>query len=301
MKFSHKAFSNILIGIIFLSLLFSCKAQITQSHDFTPEFDFTKGIEGPAVDKKGNLYAVNFQEEGTIGIVDASGNGSIFVTLPEGSTGNGIRFDQAGNMYVADYTGHNVLQIKMDTKEISIWAHNSEMSQPNDLAIAANGTIYLSDPNWAEGTGRIWMVNSDRKIILLEENMGTTNGIEVSPDGSKLYVNESVQRTVWQYDINKDGGLAHKTRFIDFDDFGMDGMRCDMMGNLYITRYDKGTVAIVSPAGKLIKEVKLKGKKPSNITFGGQNGKTCFVTMADRGCFESFTALFKGNYYNLVH
>ena len=60
-------------------------------------------------------------------------------------------------------------------------------------------------------------------------------------------------------------------------------------------------MVIASPEGKIIKEVKLKGKKPSNITFGGQNGKTCFVTMADRGSIEAFPALHPGNYYNQIH
>ena len=301
MKFSRNPSLFVLIGIIFTAPLSSCKAQRSQSHDFTREFEFTKGIEGPAVDKEGNLYAVNFKEEGTIGIVDGNGNGRVFVTLPEGSIGNGIRFDQAGTMFIADYTGHNVLFIKKGSKEVKVWARHPNMSQPNDLAIAPNGTIYLSDPNWSNSTGRLWMVNKDREIVLLEENMGTTNGIEVSADGRKLYVNESIQRKVWQYDIATDGSVTNKTIFLVFEDFGLDGMRCDMKGNLFITRYDKGTIVMVSPAGKIINEVKLKGKKPSNITFGGPSGKTCFVTMADRGCFESFTAPHSGSFYNQVH
>ncbi len=225
MRFLTKCPIKIPVGICCIAFVISCKAQKIRSDDFTSGFSFTKGIEGPAVDAAGNLYAVNFKEQGTIGIVDSEGNGSVFVTLPKGSTGNGIRFDQAGNMYIADYTGHNVLQIKKGSKEVSVWAHNANMSQPNDLAIAPNGTIYLSDPDWGESTGRIWMVNPSKEIILLEENMGTTNGIEVSPDGKKLYVNESVQRNVWQYDINSDGSLSNKTKFIVFEDFGMDG-RC---------------------------------------------------------------------------
>ena len=112
MKFSPSTVLNIPIGIVLVALIYSCKAQQVQSRDFTPEFAFTKGIEGPAVDKEGNLYAVNFEVEGTMRIVDMDGKASLFATLPEGSTGNGIRFDQAGYMYVADYTGHNVLQIK---------------------------------------------------------------------------------------------------------------------------------------------------------------------------------------------
>ncbi|MGI9550052.1 MAG: SMP-30/gluconolactonase/LRE family protein [Aurantibacter sp.] len=301
MKFLAEHPFKIPIGFLCVAFVVSCKAQKIQSTDFTTEFSFTKGIEGPAVDKEGNLYAVNFKEQGTIGIVDGNGNGSVFAILPQGSIGNGIRFDQEGNMNIADYTGHNVLQIKKGSKEVSVLAHNPDMSQPNDLAIAPNGTIYLSDPNWAESTGRIWMVNASRKIILLEENMGTTNGIEVSPDGKKLYVNESVQRNVWQYDINEDGGLSNKTKFIVFEDFGMDGMRCDVLGNLYITRYEKGVVVIVSPDGEILDEIHLKGKNPSNITFGGKDGKTCFVTLADRGCFETFKAPYQGAYYNRIH
>tara|TARA_R110002167_G_scaffold231328_1_gene436537 strand:+ start:1135 stop:2058 length:924 start_codon:yes stop_codon:yes gene_type:complete len=301
MTYSVNSIFKIFIGIYSVGCVVSCKAQQVVSTDFTKEFAFTKGIEGPAVDQDGNLYAVNFQREGTIGIVDEHGKGRLFVALPEGSVGNGIRFGREGNMYIADYIGHNVLLIKKDSKEVLVWAHNPNMDQPNDLAIAPDGTIYLSDPNWKAGTGRIWMVNKAREIILLAENMGTTNGIEVSPDGNWLYVNESVQRNVWRYNIKRDGSLADKTLMIAFEDFGMDGMRCDIKGNLYITRYDKGTVIILSPDKKIIKEVALKGKKPSNITFGGKNGKTCFVTMADRGCFESFPALDQGAHFYKIH
>ncbi|MEP3210919.1 MAG: SMP-30/gluconolactonase/LRE family protein [Maribacter sp.] len=301
MKFSPNIIHKILFGIFCLSTLFSCNSQQLRSVDFTPENGFTNGIEGPAVDFAGNLYAVNFAEQGTIGKVDSNGKGEIYVRLPDASIGNGIRFDQKGDMYIADYVGHNVYQIKKGTKQPIVWAHNPKMSQPNDLAIAPNGTIYLSDPNWAESSGRIWMVNRKREIILLEENMGTTNGIEVSPDGKKLYVNESVQRTIWQYDIQADGGVSNKSKFANFDDFGMDGMRCDAEGNLYVTRYEKGTVVVLSPAGQPLNEIQLKGKKPSNITFGGTDGKTCFVTLADRGCVETFRAKNPGAFYKRIH
>ena len=301
MNSSIRFFSNILFGILLIFQLQSCTSQKLQSVDFTEENSFTAGIEGPAVDKEGNLFAVNFNHDGTIGKINEKGEGSIFVKLPGKSIGNGIRFDVDGTMYIADYIGHNVLQVKKGSREATIWAHNPDMNQPNDLAIAPNGTIYLSDPNWAESKGQIWMVNPSREIILLETDMGTTNGIEVSPDGHHLYVNESIQRNVWKYDITEDGQITNKTKFLIFADFGMDGMRCDEKGNLYITRYDKGTVAIVSPKGQLLEEVELKGKKPSNITFGGKKGKTCYVTMADRGCFESFEADYAGAFYKRIH
>lgn len=65
-------------------------------------------------------------------------------------------------------------------------------------------------------------------------------------------------------------------------------MRCDSEGNLYITRYGKGTVAKLSPAGELLVEVKLNGTNCTNLTFGGPDGCTCYVTLADTGSVESF-------------
>lgn len=292
---------NILIGLFFVFTISCCKNQSLQSEDFTAEFAFTAGIEGPAVNGNGELFAVNFAKEGTIGKVNNTGEGEIFISLPDGSIGNGIRFDLDGNMFIADYLGHKVYRIKKDTKTPEVWAQDSTMNQPNDLAIGRGGVIYLSDPNWAESTGKLWMVTPEREILLLEEGMGTTNGIEVSPDNKTLYVNESVQRMVWKYDIQENGKLNNKRKFISFTDFGLDGMRCDMQGNLYLTRYDKGTVAIISPEGEILKEVILKGKKPSNIAFGGEKGLNCYVTMADRGCLETFTALSPGSYYSKMH
>ena len=68
----------------------------------------------------------------------------------------------------------------------------------------------------------------------------------------------------------------------------MDGMRCDSDGNLYVTRYGKGTIVKLSKEGKLLKEIILKGKNPSNIAFGGKDGKTAYVTLQDRGFIEKF-------------
>ncbi len=260
------------------------------SQQFTEPGGFTSGIEGPACDKEGNLYAVNYEKQGTIGKVTPDGECSIFVELPDGSIGNGIRFNSGGSMLIADYTNHNILKVDMQTLEISVHAHEPTMNQPNDVAIGANDIVYASDPKWADSTGQIWRIDTDGKVTLLDTNMGTTNGIEVSPDEATLYVNESAQRKVWAYDLSPDGEVSNKRLLIEFPDFGMDGMRCDIDGNLYVTRYGKGTVAKVSPEGEVLLEVQLAGKSCSNLTFGGEDGRTCYVTLADRGNIEYFRA-----------
>ncbi|WP_439555159.1 SMP-30/gluconolactonase/LRE family protein [Dyadobacter sp.] len=262
----------------------------TKSKKFSSEGEFTSNCEGPAVDDEGNVYAVNFARDGTIAIMNGKGNASFFVTLPKGSTGNGIRFGDKNTFYVADFTGHNILKVDLITKNISVFANEPKMNQPNDLAITAAGHIFCSDPNWKEGTGQIWHVSPEGKVKLAAENMGTTNGIDVSPDEKKLYVNESVQRNVWVFDLAADGTLSNKKLLYHFEDGGMDGMRCDVNGNLYITRHGKGEVAVLSPEGKIIHTVTTIGKKVSNICFGGKNGKTCYITLQDRGCLETFKA-----------
>ncbi|MFD1315879.1 SMP-30/gluconolactonase/LRE family protein [Namhaeicola litoreus] len=264
---------------------------IAQTSDFTEEEMFTSGIEGPATDKYGNIYAVNFGEEGTIGKVDPKGNVELFIKLPQGSIGNGIRFDKKGDMFIADYVGHNILKVSINSTNIEVFAHESAANQPNDLAISPNSQIFASDPNWQNNTGNLWRVEQGN-FVLLEREMGTTNGIEVSPDGSKLYVNESIQRKIWVYDLSLTGEISNKKLFYNFDDFGLDGMRTDANGNLYVCRYGAGKVVILSPKGKLLKTIMLIGKNPTNITFGGENNDQCFVTLADRGCIEQFKALF---------
>src|SRR5262245_43688035 len=126
---------------------------------FTADNSFTPGIEGPNCDKDGNVYAVNFAKQQTIGKVTPDGRAEIFVTLPGKSTGNGIVFDRQGNMYVADYVAHNVLKIDMKTKKIEVYAHNDKMNQPNDLTITTDGTLYASDPNWKKETGQLWRID----------------------------------------------------------------------------------------------------------------------------------------------
>jgi len=279
----------ILIGIGFV-LANTLNAQAVVVRDLLKEGSFVK-IEGPAIDSRGNLYAVNFDKLGTVGVVKPSGEASVYVVLPEGSVGNGIRFDKAGYMYIADYTKHNILKVDPKDKSISVFAHNDKMNQPNDIAISPiTEFLYASDPKWADSTGNLWMINRKGETFLLEGNIGTTNGIEVSPDGKRLYVNESIQRKIWVYDIQKDGFVKNKLLFFSFNDFGMDGMRCDSKGNLYVTRHGKGTIVVLTKDGKQVREIALKGKLCSNITLSNDKKNPVFyVTMADRGCFEYFT------------
>lgn len=265
-----------------------------ESVDLTAENLFTKNCEGPAVDKTGRLFVVNYQNDGTIGLVHPDGKVELFVTLPGKSIGNSIQFDARGNMLVADFTGHNILAVDPVTKDVSVYCHDDRFNQPNDICINKKGIVFASDPDWQRQTGQIWKIGLDGKAVLLKDNMGTTNGICLSPDEKVLYVNESIQRRIWAFDIDEQGNISGQRTFASFNDYGLDGMKCDNKGNLFVARYGKGAIAIFNSQGRQIQEVNLKGKDVSNITFGGKDMKTCFVTLQDRKCVEKFRTSYSG-------
>jgi gluconolactonase len=279
-----------LLPLLLLTTASSHSAEpLFQVSELTPKESFTRGIEGPACDREGNLYVVNIEEKGTIAKVTPDGRTERWITLPEGSTGNGIRFNRAGTMFVADYTGHNVLQIDPKTKQVSVLAHEPSMHQPNDLAIDLDGTLYASDPDWKNGEGALWRIAQDGTVTRLADGHGTTNGIEVSPDGSKLYVAESKQQRVLAYDLDE-SGISNETVLITFEEHGLDGLRCDVDGNLYVTRHGAGVVLILSPEGKTLRSIKLPGSMPSNLCFGGPDGKTVYVTEVENQQVLQFRA-----------
>ena len=125
---------------------------------------------------------------------------------------------------------------------------------------------------------------------MLASDLGTANGIALSPDEKILYVSETLQPRIWAFDLDEHGDISNKRLFAEFPDFWLDGMACDNQGNLYATRYNKGVVAMLSPEGALLREVALTGKKCSNLVFGGKKGRTVYVTLQDRKGMEKFTA-----------
>lgn len=301
--------------LLFLCLLFLLSSKCTTDDDvniddssddeltidtvstiFLDGQQFTMGIEGPAVDQNLNLFAVNHSSEGTIGQVTSAGVTSTFLTLPSGSIGNGIRFFDT-EMYVADYAGHKVYKIQPDG-QWEVYAENTNMNQPNDLTIAQTGQIFCSDPNWNTGNGGIWTISpDDQQLVQIQSNLGLTNGIELSPNDDYLYVSESNKARILRYSINwntapvslEDGMIFHS-----FADGDVDGIRCDQDGNLYVARITAQEVAILSPEGDEFHTVKLIGQNPTNVAFGGTDGKTVYVTVKDTRNIEQFRTISPG-------
>src|SRR5262249_24509160 len=121
---------------------------------------------------------------------------------------------------------------------------------------------------------------------------------DLSPDGTTLYVDESETREIWAYRL--DGAKLAAAHLVKkFADFGLDGLRTDVDGLLYRTRILKGTVVVLAPDGKLLRQIPLQAQEPTNLAFGGPDGKTVFVTQRQGGFIESFRVTRPGREYCL--
>ena len=284
--------SALVLGAI--STCAQAEPKLFESRQVTPSGEYTFGIEGPAVDADGNLFVVNIGRPGTIGRLAPGGTASEkFAELPEGSVGNSIRFDSHGTMFVADYKKHNIFAIEKGSVEAKVFFSSERFNQPNDMTIARDGTIYASDPNWKGRSGQVWRIaqNADGSVagdvMTAPRAMGTTNGIDLSPDGRTLYVGESGTGQIWSYAI-RGTALTNPRLVKTFEADTIDGLRTDVAGRLLIARILKGSIAVMSPDGKIEREIALRGKEPTNLAFGGADGRTIFVTQRQGGYIESF-------------
>jgi signal peptidase len=290
---------------------FAASADLFISERLTPKNEYTGQVEGPAVDPSGNLYVVNFGKAGTIGRIKAgTATSALFATLPvlppangkppEQSKGSGIRFDRQGRMYVAAFNTHKIFVFEpgQTTPRIHL---DAAFNQPNDLAIAADGTIYASDPKRPGTTGRIWRITRDANGQAVGQvmtsakrpTMGLTNGLDLSPDDQTLYVSESNTGQIWSYRI--DGAqLKDDTLLFTFGS-DVDGLRVDADGTIFVARPNDGAIGVLKNKTRLT-DIKTEGKTPNNLTFGGPDGQTVFVTQVvttsnpREGFVESFRA-----------
>lgn len=254
---------------------------------------FTGGIEGPAWGVDGALYVVNFARSGTVGRITLDGKGEVWVELPNGGVGSSIAISRDGRLFVADWKRHVIHVVDPATKQIRSHASDSRMHQPNDLALARDGTIYASDPDWKKRkSGRIWKVAPDGKVAVLLEGLKTPNGLDLSPDGSKLYFSDSTDQTISTVDLSGRGGAKDlkAERLIKFKKGSVDGLKVDARGVIHVARIEAGVVAAISPEGKQLGETKLLGRDPTNLAFGGDDGRSVFVTQKDGRLVETYRA-----------
>jgi gluconolactonase len=243
------------------------------------DFGFT---EGPTCDKNGNLF---FVDQNNNSILEWSADGKLSTFMKPSGYANGMMFDANGNL-IACADEHNQLRAIAPDKTVTVLVTNYDgkyLNGPNDVWIAPNGAMFLSDPfykrTWWDHTTmaltneEVFYLSPDRKILKhVTDDLKKPNGITGTPDGKNLFVSDISARQTWRYDIQSDGSLTNKTLICKL---GSDGMTIDADGNLYLT--GRG-VTVFDQTGKQIDHIDVPEGWTANVCFGGKNHQTLFIT-----------------------
>ncbi len=163
----------------------------------------------------------------------------------------------------------------------------SVLTAPNDLVIDRGGGVYFTDPAFRAPKPLpqlktcVYYYNSDGNVTRLIEDLPNPNGIILSPDEKTLYVIPSGQSEMMAYDVESPGKISGARKFCTLEQppnsppSGGDGLTVDTNGNLYIT--SKLGLQVFSPEGKMLGVIETP-EQPANVTFGGKNLKTLYVT-----------------------
>ena len=202
---------------------------------------------------------------------------------PARSSSSGLAIDPQRRVVFCSSGRHAVVRIeKNGTPTILAESYDGKrLDNPNDLTISADGSIYFTD-NAREETRlmppTVYLLK-DGDLTPLITDLTSPNGITLSPDGTVLYVNDIRPRKLYRYEVQPDGSVANGRLFVDMsgreDPGANDGMRTDRNGNLYSS--GPGGVWIISPNGKHLGTI-LAPDRITNLTFGGADGKTLFMT-----------------------
>lgn len=274
---------RLLAVLTLLALVFSARGQDVVAPGATLQklaggFAFT---EGATCDRDGNVF---FVDQPNNRILEWSVDGKLSTFLQPSGHANGMEFDARGNL-IACADEHNQLWSIAPDKTVTVLVTNFQgkyLNGPNDVWIAPNGGLYLTDPfylrAWWDHTKpalpnqEVFYLSPDRKSLTrVTDDLTKPNGITGAPDGRTLFVGDLGSGKTWRYDIQPGGALAHKTLFCRH---GSDGMTIDNLGDLYLCGLG---VTIFDRAGRRIGHIAVPENWTGNLCFGGKDHKTLFI------------------------
>lgn len=206
---------------------------------------------------------------------------------------NGNILDLQGRLISCQHAARNLVRTEADGA-ITVLADNFDgkrFNSPNDVAVRSDGTLWFTDPPWGRtGPAEIpghWVFKFDPatgKVEPVVKDLAMPNGINFSPDESRIYIADTgghklhpdpafhnLPGGIHCYEVSKDGKLGKKLFQIEQ---GSDGMTVDVKGNLYTTH---GKVHVYNADGKKLETIDVP-EGPANVTFGGDDYKTLFIT-----------------------
>jgi len=208
---------------------------------------------------------------------------------------NGMAYDQLGRLLVCEHsTSRLVREDGAGGVEVLASSYDGlELNSPNDVVVAFDGDIFFTDPSYGRtadfGVERepqldfrgLFRLSADGALHLMDTDFTQPNGLCFSPDESILYVNDTERAVILAYPRQPDGSLGSRSVFadgvgdVDFDVGVVDGMKCDVEGNVLVTGPDGIWVFDASGNhGGVIEVPEVAG----NLNWGGPDWSTLYIT-----------------------
>ena len=243
------------------------------------DFKFT---EGPAADKRGNVY---FTDQPNNQILKWSPKEGISVFMRPAGRSNGLYFDHEGNLLACADEKNELWRIGKNKKVTVLVSgyRGKRLNGPNDLWVDPKGGIYFTDPFYKrdywihsekdlDREGVYYLAPDGKTLSAVSQDFVRPNGIIGTPDGKMLYIADPGARKIYSFTIGADGMLTDRREFAAM---GSDGMTLDEEGNVYLT--GKG-VTVFDASGKQIAHIPIDEPWTANVCFGGKDRRTLFIT-----------------------
>jgi gluconolactonase len=203
---------------------------------------------------------------------------------------NGLTLDRDGYLLACEHHTRRVTRSVEDGLEVVAEAYmGKRLNSPNDVIVASDGAIIFTDPHYGllEGLGgpaeqeqahkgvyRVAPRSSD--ISLLVSDFDAPNGLALSLDEKKLYVDDSIQSHIRVFDVNDDWTLSNGKVFAVLErdgDGDPDGMKLDNQGNIFCT--GPGGIWIFAPDGTKLGRIVMP-EVAANINWG-DDGHSLYI------------------------
>lgn len=253
------------------ALLMALASNGQETFDILEENTLEHGDNWVWTDKRNNVFVSGYGSKCALGRVNFKGKHSLFASMPDSAAVRGICADGNGGMLVAT----DSCDIFDLTKEgIVSLARLSVV--PCCLTRSMTGDIYVGATD-----GSVVKVKAGGGSETVAEDIGDIVGMEVSPDGKRLYVSDNRTRRLVLFDIMPSGRLDNERVLLRFHDYGLGDVVCDKYGNIYMARPGKGRVVVATSAGVVLKEIATFGKEPVGLSVNFIN-TACVVSLRDR-------------------
>lgn len=245
-------------------------------------FGFT---EGPVWDPAGFLI-VSDEVANKIFRVYMDGRKEELVSLgdPDGNT-----YDRRQRLIDCASVLRSVIRIdrRGEYKILASRFEGKRFNSPNDVVIGPDSAIYFTDPTLDLPQGQrqelpfqgVYRLGPSGKVTLLTKQLSQPNGLAFSPDGKRLYVDDSERRNIYVFDFTSKHKLSNGRVFGEETggkgDGVPDGMKLDRMGNLYVTG-PKG-IWVWDPQGRHLGTIVLP-EQPANLAWGDREYSTLYIT-----------------------